>query len=99
MSNELGSVLNERRLGLTLKVLAWRHFGEIGGDGQCKYNMEARWHNKGCNGKAVSVTGSGCVFVASVIQRKMHMRHIILSSVACPDVPYCTTLLNVKCVF
>jgi hypothetical protein len=61
---------------------------------QCKYNIEARYHKKGCNGKAVSVTGSGCVFVALVIQHKMCMRHIVLSSVACPDVPYFSTICH-----
>jgi hypothetical protein len=29
MSNELESMLNERRLGPNIKVLAWKHFGRI----------------------------------------------------------------------
>ena len=34
------------------------------------------------------------MFVALVIQHKMRVRHIILSSVACPDVPYFSTMCH-----
>jgi len=53
-----------------------------------------------------------CVFVTLGIQRAVRMRLIILSSVACPTIPYFSTLshnrhdfrkkkkiLNLKCVF
>ena len=51
-----------------------------------------------------------CVFVALVIGRVKRMRRIMLSSVACPDLPYFCLLfhkgaifgeklLNEKCVF
>ena len=45
-----------------------------------------------------------CVCVALVIQHATHMRHIILSSVACQDLPYFVTLSHKrkklwKCVF
>jgi len=43
-----------------------------------KPNVDARWHNHRCRGKAVCVTYSECVFVALVIQHAS----IILSSVA-----------------
>jgi hypothetical protein len=49
------------------------------------------------------------MFIALGIKRTMHMRHVILSSVACPDLQYFSTLshklydlqkkLNTKCVF
>jgi hypothetical protein len=51
-----------------------------------------------------------CTCVASVIQHEKRMRHIVLSSVACPVLPYFSTLshkrydyrkklLHTKCVF
>ena len=46
----------------------------------------------GCRGKAISSTCSECVSVALFIQHAISMRHNILSSVACPTVPYFSTL-------
>ena len=55
------------------------------------------------------VTYSACVYVALGIQHAMRMRHVKLSSVGCPSLPYSTTfslkrhdfrekeLLNKKC--
>ena len=40
-----------------------------------------------CRGKAMSITYSECVSVASVIQHAMRMRRIILPSVACLPLP------------
>jgi hypothetical protein len=60
---------------------------------------------------AIYFTYSQCVSVALVIQHANRMRRIILSSVTCVAVPYCSTLahkrhdlretklFNVKCVF
>ena len=42
--------------------------------------------------KAITITYCQCVFVALNIQHAMHMRRIILSSVASPDVLYLSTL-------
>jgi hypothetical protein len=59
---------------------------------QC--NVEERSHNHCCRQKAVSITYSECVFVILVTQHAKHMHHIILSSVACPAVPYFSALLH-----
>ena len=72
--------------------------------------LEAHSQNHYCHGKAISITYFKCVFVASIIQHTKHMCHIILSSVACPALPYFSNylindtvfrkeLLNIKCVF
>ena len=45
-----------------------------------------------CSGKAIIIIYSECVFVALIIQHSKRMRRIVLSSVACPDLPYFTTL-------
>jgi hypothetical protein len=79
---------------------------------QCthKSNTETRSRNHCCSGKAISITYSECLSVALVIQHAQRMRRIILSSVACPGLPYSSTLshkwrdirkkklLNIKCV-
>jgi len=46
--------------------------------------MEVRSHNYCCREKAIIITYSECVFVASGIQHAKRMRRIILQSVACP---------------
>jgi len=70
-----------------------------------------RVYNHCLSVKAVSVTYSEFVFVALTIQHATRMRRTILSSVACPAVPYFptlshkryefkkNTLLNIICVF
>ena len=57
---------------------------------QCTYerNNEARSPNHCCRKKAVRITYSECVSVALGIQHAKRMRRIILSSVACPDLPF-----------
>jgi hypothetical protein len=55
-------------------------------------NIETRSRNYCCYEKAMSITYSECVSVASVIQQAKRMRRIILSSVACLDLPYFSTL-------
>jgi hypothetical protein len=57
-----------------------------------KHNTEARSRNHCRRGKAISVTYSQCVSVASVIQHAKRMRRIIVSSVDCVAVPYFSTL-------
>jgi hypothetical protein len=61
----------------------------------CSYahrNIKARSRNHCCGGKAISTTYSECVSVAVIIKHAKRMRCIILSSVACPAVPYFYTL-------
>jgi hypothetical protein len=61
--------------------------------------------NRCCRGKAIGIKYSECVPVALVIQHAKRMHHVMLSSVACLDVPYLTDgtfvqeLLNTKRVF
>jgi hypothetical protein len=55
-------------------------------------NNEARSCNHCCSGKAMSITYSESMSVALGIQHAMRMRCIILPSVACPAVPYFSTL-------
>ena len=59
-------------------------------DIQYTYNVtfEARSCNHCCSGKAINVTYSECVFVALGTQHVKRLRLIILSSVACPALPY-----------
>jgi len=64
------------------------------GTRQAKYvqcNIEKRLHNRCCHQKN-SITYSECVFITLVTQHAKHMRHILLSSVACPAVPYFSQL-------
>jgi len=49
--------------------------------GQANYlfrNIETRSCNNCCSGKAMSITYSGCVFVASGTQHAMRMCHIVI---------------------
>ena len=55
---------------------------------QCMYNTETRWCNHFCNGRAMSITYSECVFLALGIQHAKRMRCVLLSSVVCPAVQY-----------
>ena len=55
-------------------------------------NMEELSCNHRCSGKAISITYSECVSVALVFQHARRMRRILLSSVACPALPYSSTL-------
>jgi hypothetical protein len=55
-------------------------------------NNEARSRNHCCREKAISIIYSECLFVALGIHHAMLMHRIILSSVACPALPYFSTL-------
>jgi hypothetical protein len=57
-----------------------------------KGNTDLRSRNHCYCRKAISIIYSECVSVALVIQHAKRMRRIILSSVACPAVPYFSTL-------
>jgi hypothetical protein len=57
-----------------------------------KRNIVVLSRNHCCHVKGIGITYSGCVFVDLVIQHAKRMRHIILSSVRCPAVPYSSTL-------
>jgi len=57
-----------------------------------KRNIEARSRNHSCRGAAICIAYSDCVSVALVIQRAMRMRRVTVSSVACPDLQYFSTL-------
>jgi hypothetical protein len=54
--------------------------------------IEGRSRKLCCGGKAISITYSECVSVASFVQHAKRMRRIILSSVACPAVQHSPTL-------
>ena len=65
-------------------------------DRQCTYkcNTDALPRINCCRGKAIRIEYSECVSVALVIQHAERMSRIILSSVACLAVPYCSTLFH-----
>ena len=52
----------------------------------------ARFCSHYCHGRAISITYSECVFVALGIQHTKRVYRIILPSMACPAVPYFSTL-------
>jgi len=41
-------------------------------------NVEARWHNHCCGGKAISTTYAECVCIDLGTQHAMRMRHIFI---------------------
>jgi hypothetical protein len=53
-----------------------------------KHNLEALSSNHRCRRKAVSITYSEYVFLASVIHHTKSMHRIILYYVVCPVLPY-----------
>jgi hypothetical protein len=57
-----------------------------------KCKIDKRSLNHFCLPKVISITCANCVSVALVIQHTKRMRRIILSSVACPALPYFSTL-------
>jgi len=57
-----------------------------------KRDIEARSRNHCCRRESLSITYSECVAAALVIQIARHMRRITLLFVACPAVPYFSTL-------
>ena len=72
-------------------------------------NTEVRSCKHCHSGKAISIIYSDCVFLDLGIQHATHIRHIILSSVACLALPLLSILyhkgaiffklLNINCVF
>ena len=59
-----------------------------------KSNMKALWSYHCCRGKAKIIAYSECVSVMLFIQNVIRMRHIILTFVVCPTVPYFCTLFH-----
>ena len=57
-----------------------------------RVTLEALSCNNFYNGKAIGITYSECVFVALGIQHTKRVYRIILPSMACPAVPYFSTL-------
>ena len=57
-----------------------------------KRNAVVRTRNHSCCRKALNITYSECVSITLVTQHAKRIRHIILSSVVCPAVPYFSTL-------
>ena len=55
-------------------------------------NIEARSCIRRCRGKVMSITYSGCVFVALIIQHAMGMRRSILLFMVFLAVPYFSAL-------
>jgi hypothetical protein len=58
----------------------------------CKRNVEARSFDHYWRGNSISITYSGCVSVALIIQRAKRIRSIVMSSPAWPVLQYFSTL-------
>jgi hypothetical protein len=54
--------------------------------------IEVRSQNHCCRGKAINTAYSECAFVTKIIQYTKRIRCIILSSIACSDLPFFPTL-------
>jgi hypothetical protein len=67
-------------------------------DRQCTYkpDIEARLRYHCCCGKAISFAYSESIFVASGSKYAKPVRHILLSSVACPAAPYFPHIFSLK---
>ena len=90
---------------------SWDHLRSVINTAGTIRNIDVRWVNHCCSGKAIYVTYSECVFSALGIQHAVRMSRIMLSSVACTALQYFSTSshkrsdflkkkkLNVKCVF
>jgi len=87
-ANYVDYILTEQRslsFQMTIVGIPWKKQ-----DRQCTYkrDIETRLRKLGCCGKAMSITYSECVIITLDIQHAMRTRRKILSSVACPAVPY-----------
>jgi hypothetical protein len=65
----------------------------------CVQINEGRSPNHCCRGNVISITYSECVSVAVGIQRAMHMRRIILSSVAFRNAQYFSRFSHKDTIF
>jgi hypothetical protein len=59
-----------------------------------KRKTEARSRSHSCRRKAISIKYSECLSVPLDIQHAKRMHRVIMSSVACLDVPYFSTLYH-----
>jgi hypothetical protein len=57
-----------------------------------KHNIQGRSRNRCCRGKAISNKYYNCVSAALVIQHAKRVHSIIVSHVACLDLPYSSTV-------
>jgi hypothetical protein len=71
----------DQETGIDKKIVNW----------QLQWNIETLSRNHSCHGKAIRTTYSECVSVVLVIQHATRIRRSVLSSVACPALPYSST--------
>ena len=83
-----------RVYGQCYLLRSWMSVVGLQKDRPCIYkcDIEERSRDHCCHSKEKSFTSSECVSVALVIQHVKRMRYSILPSVACPTLPYCSTL-------
>ena len=86
----MGNVLTYEHLHLNIHP-ALRTYDTFTNNANVGINVGVRSRNHCHRRKAISITYSQCVPVALVIQHAKRMRYI-LSSVACLDLPYFSTL-------
>jgi len=82
------NILNKINNKLSIRSWLWKQDRQY----MDKRNIDARSRNHCCSERAIIITYSEHFSVALVIQHATRMRCTILSSVACLDLPYFSTL-------